>query len=77
MTRRCPFCRRMMDLTSGAGALQTTTYECPGCGCRWCYGIHQLPDPDRLRREAEELASIADEIEADDGLAGRIRRALA
>lgn len=75
--KRCPFCHRMMDLVSGYGALRTDHFVCPGCGLEWIFGIHKLPDPDKLRAEADELQDIADEIEAGEGLAGRIRRALA
>lgn len=69
----CPFCRRLMDLVDD---VYISTYECSTCGCRWSYGIESLPDPDRLRGEAEDLEQIADELEAGDGLAGRLQGAL-
>lgn len=73
--RRCPFCERPMELVSDGG-LAVDTYECPVCWCRWCHGLSRLPNPDRLRDVAGELQTIADEIEAGDGLAGRLKGAL-
>ena len=72
---RCPFCRRVMDLLSGGG-LSIDHYACEVCGCEWTYGLHELPDPDRLREEAGVLEEIADELEEPSELVIRLQEAL-
>lgn len=66
-----------MELISSPGALSTTHFACGTCGCEWCHGLFELPDPERLRSEADHLTQIADEIEQADGLAGRLQEAFA
>jgi hypothetical protein len=77
MSRRCPFCYRIMDSISKPGAIHTPHFECQGCGCEWIHGLHKLPSPERLRSEAESLEALADEIDQADGLAGRLQTEIA
>lgn len=72
---RCPFCRRVMDLVSDGG-FSIDHYACETCGCEWTYGVHKLPDPCRLRKEASELKKIADELEEPSELARRLQEGL-
>lgn len=71
--KRCTFCETVMDEVS-QHSMGPDEWRCPRCGAVEGIGVRELPDPDRLREQAEELEQLADEIENGDSAVVRALR---